>query len=210
VAVSLSTDQLLTWLLLYGYPILFLAVLAASVGLPIPANLLLLAAGGFVAEGEFALLPTVLLILTAALLGDALTFGVVRWAGAAAVHRHGARLGLGPARLEEVRGRFGRWLGLSVFLTRWLFTPLSLPATVVAGASRYPVGAFALCAVTGETLWAGGYVGLGYLFGESWSGILDTVRESAGLLAGLGVAGGAGALLALTLRAQRASSPARE
>jgi len=204
--VSLSSDQLLTWLLVYGYPILFLAVLAAAVGLPIPANLLLVAAGGFVADGELDLLPTLLLVLGAALLGDALTFAIVRWAGAGAVHRHGQRVGLGPDRLAAVRGRFGRWVGLSVFLTRWLVTPLSLPATVVAGISQYPVGSFAACVVTGEVLWVAAYVGLGYAFGDSFSGIIDAVQESKGLLAGLGLAATALALLAVVLRAQREST----
>ena len=207
--MSLATDQLLTWLIVYGYPVLFLVVLAAALGLPIPANLLLLAAGGFVAEGELELLPTVLLVLSAALLGDGITFGLVRWAGAAAVHRHGQRVGLNPARLDAVRQRFGRWMGLSVFLTRWLVTPLSLPATVVAGVGQYPVSSFAASVVTGEALWTAGYVGLGYLFGESWSGILDTVQESKGLLAGLGLAAAALALLTFVLRSQRPSSPAR-
>jgi membrane-associated protein len=202
--VSLATDQLLTWLLLYGYPILFAVVLAGSIGLPMPTNLLVLAAGGFVAEGELDLVAVVALVLSAAVLGDAAAYLLARWAGEEVVHRHGGRVGLGPARLAAARGRFGRWLGLSVFVTRWLVTPLALPATVVAAVSRYPAPRFAAAAVGGEALWTLAYVGLGYVFGESWSGVADWVQDSAGLLAGLGVAGIAAALLWLLLRARPA------
>jgi membrane protein DedA with SNARE-associated domain len=201
--MSLSSDQLLTWLLLYGYPTLFGVVLLGSIGVPIPVNALVLAAGGFVATGELDLLPVVLVVLAAALLGDCLVYAVGRWAGEAAVHRHGARFGLGPARLAAVRARFTAWEGAAVFLTRWLLTPLAFPTSILAGASAYPALGFASYAALGEALWTGVYVGVGYVFGASWSGISDTVQDSAGLLAGLGIAALALALLWLLRRSQR-------
>jgi membrane protein DedA with SNARE-associated domain len=65
------------------------------------------------------------------------------------------------------------------------------------------VAAFALWAVAGELIWTAAYVGLGYLFGDSWSGILETVQDSAGLIAGLGLTAVAVPLLIALLRARR-------
>jgi membrane-associated protein len=184
----LFSDQLLTWLLLYGYPLLFAVVLVGSLGAPIPNNILILAAGGLAAEGDLELPIVLAVVFGAAILGDLAVFAVCRRLGEHAVVRYGARVGLTRDRLAAARTRFGTWVGLSVFLTRWLLTPLALPAGVLAGIGRYSASAFVGCAVAGELLWTAGYVGVGYLFGESWSGILDTASDSAGLVAALGVA----------------------
>jgi membrane-associated protein len=193
--VTLSTDQLLTWLLLYGYPVLFGAVLAGSLGVPIPNNLLILAAGGFAAEGDLDLVLVLVVVFVAAILGDAVVFAAAWSLGERAVVRYGARVGLTEARLAATRRRLGAGVGLSVFMTRWLLTPLALPAGVLAGIGRYPPPAFVVCAVAGEALWTGAFVGLGYAFGESWSGILDIVQDSIGVVLGLALAAGALGLL---------------
>src|SRR5262245_32463993 len=99
--MTLSTDQLLTWLLQYGYPVLFGTVLAGSLGLPIPNNLLILAAGGLAAEGDLDLAVVLTVVFVAAILGDALVFGLAWWLGEHAVVRHGARVGLTEARLSS-------------------------------------------------------------------------------------------------------------
>ena len=41
------TDQLLAALTLYGLPVLFVVVLVASIGVPFPLSLVLVAAGSF-------------------------------------------------------------------------------------------------------------------------------------------------------------------
>lgn len=199
----IGTDQLLTWMLLYGYPVLFGVVLIGALGVPVPANLTLLAAGGFVAQGELELLPVVGLVFAAAVIGDCALYGVALLGGERLVHRHGSRIGLGPERLAAARARTGGWMSLSVFMTRWLLTPLAVPTAVVAGLSRHHAAAFVASVAAGELLWVGLYVGLGYFFGESWPSILDWVQDSAGLVAGIGLAAVAGGLLVWLLRPQR-------
>lgn len=185
--MSFSIDQLLAWLLIYGYPFLFFAVLVSALGAPLPANILLLAAGGFVAQGSLELWKVLGLVLFAAILGDCVLYWVFRWAGETLVRRHGHYIGVGSRRLDTVRIRFGSWVGLNVFFTRWLLTPFALPATVLAGISHYPVLRFAGLVFAGESLWTGGFVALGYIFGESWSSLMDTVTDSIGLVTGIGI-----------------------
>jgi membrane protein DedA with SNARE-associated domain len=178
-------DALLTALLVYGYPVLFAAVLVGALGVPVPAGVLILAAGGLAADGELEL-PLVLgLALAAAVLGDLGSFALARALGHAALARHGWRVGLGPATLAAARRRAGAWTGRSVFLTRWLATPVALPTTVVAAVAGYPVRSFAAMSVAGEAIWVGGYGGAGYLLGGAWPALVDAAADAAGLGAGV-------------------------
>jgi membrane-associated protein len=205
--VSLSTDGLLTAILVYGYPVLFGIVLAGSLGVPIPTDLMLLAAGGFVASGDLDLVTVLLLVFVAAVAGDCVVFLVARWLGHEAVTRHGARFGLGAERLAHAQTRLGAWVGAGVFLTRCLLTPLSLPTTVLAAVGRYPFGVFALIAAFGEAVWTAAYVGVGYLFGESWSALGDWISDKAGLIGGLCLAGVALAALVWLVRSREDGAP---
>ncbi len=204
--MSLSSDQLLTWLLVYGYPVLFLTVLLGSLGVPLPVSLLVLAAGGFVADGDMDLMVVLLVVFGSAVMGDCIVYGAARWAGQEAVERHGSRIGLGAERLAAVRARFGTWLGLAIFMTRWLLTPLALPTSLVAGVSRYPLAQFATYVVVGELIWSSVYVSIGYVFGQSWQSISETVQDSAVLLAGLAITAIALGLLYVVLRGQRTAA----
>ena len=200
--MTLSVDQLLAWLLIYGYPFLFFAVLISALGAPLPANILLLAAGGFIAQGSLDLWTVLGLVFFAAILGDCVLYMVSRWAGETLVQRHSHRIGLGASRLDAARTRFGAWVGLSVFVTRWLLTPFAMPATVLAGISNYPVIRFAGVVFVGELLWTGGFVAIGFVFGESWSSVMETVSDSVGLIAGLGITGAAVWLLVAQMQSR--------
>jgi membrane-associated protein len=192
-------DQLLTLLLVHGYPILFAVVLIGALGVPLPISVVALAAGGLAAEGELALAPVFGLTLVGAVAGDCASFGAARWAGEAAVARHGARVGIGPARLAAARRRLAGWTGAGVFLTRWLLTPLALPANVVAALTGFPIAGFAAVSLAGELVWTTTYVGLGYAFGRSWPALLDALDDYSGVAAGLALAA-VGLIAAASLR----------
>jgi membrane protein DedA with SNARE-associated domain len=66
---------------------------------------------------------------------------------------------------------------------------------------------FLTCVVAGEALWVGLFVGLGYLFSDSWPGILETVQDSVGIVLGLALMAAAlGLLLFVGRRGSAASS----
>jgi membrane-associated protein len=94
-------------------------------------------------------------------------------------------------------------MSLSLFMTRWLLTPLAMPTAVVAGLSGHRPAAYAASVAAGELVWTLLYIGLGYFFGASWPAVLAWVGDGAGLVAGLGVAAVAVALL---IRVNRAAS----
>ena len=60
------SEQLLAWLLTYGLLALAPVLTGAALGLPLPASLILLAAGAFAGQGEFALPPLLIIGVVAA------------------------------------------------------------------------------------------------------------------------------------------------
>ncbi|MDD2309402.1 MAG: hypothetical protein PHH91_07445 [Desulfuromonadaceae bacterium] len=69
VAMSFA-DRLLAAILLYGLPAIFGVTLIAAVGAPLPTNLMLVAAGSFAEQGEMTLWQVIIVVSTAAVLGD--------------------------------------------------------------------------------------------------------------------------------------------
>src|SRR5260221_1084076 len=66
----------------YGYPVLWLIIFMAAVGLPLPASLVLLAAGAFAAHGYFniAMLVVITIIPSSCGRNQANLIGI-RWGG---------------------------------------------------------------------------------------------------------------------------------
>src|SRR5262249_6501908 len=160
---------LLTLVLLYGYPVVAGVVFVACLGMPLPVEPLLLAAGAFAADGDLSLALLLVLVAGCATSGDCIGYGLGRRLGYAALEGHGRRVGVSPARLGSAHGFLRRWTGLGVFITRWLLTPLGVPVNLLAGATRFPLLTFLVFDLAGETLWGAIYLLLGYEFGANWT-----------------------------------------
>lgn len=171
--MSLS-DYLLATLGVYGLPVLFCALLVGSAGVPLPASLLLVAAGSFVEQGELDLWPVLALSAAGAVVGDQIGYALGRWGGRRLARRLGRFVG-GEEKIESAEAWLKRREGLGVFLSRWLLTPLGPVVNLTAGASGYSWPRFIVYDVLGEALWVALYVLLGKLFS-------DRVQEMSELL----------------------------
>jgi membrane-associated protein len=206
--MSEVASALLAWLIDYSYPVVALTVLVAALGVPLPSTAVVLAAGGIAADGDPNPVALAGVVLAAALAGDLLSYAVWRWGGGTALERFGPRVGLTPERVAPLERRFERWGGLLILSTRCVLTGLAAPTNLVAGAGGYPVGHFALYALAGEAIWAGGLVGLGWWYGANWVALLDYLSDAATALTALAVAAGLGYALVRLLR-QKPAEPAR-
>jgi membrane-associated protein len=159
------TNEILAALVQYGLPALFGVVLVASTGLPLPATLLLIAAGSFVQQGSFNYWPVVGLGILAAVLGDHLGYFVGRWGGQW-LNRQLARWAGGAARLAAADQAARRWGGLGIFLSRWLLTPVGPAVNLSSGIAAYPWPHFFWYDLAGEILWVNGYVSIGRIFSD--------------------------------------------
>jgi len=159
----------------YGLPVLAGVILLASLGGPLPATLLLLTAGTFVAQGELPVWWVIGLATAAAVAGDLGGYALGRWGSQPLVARVSRWTG-GQDHIAAAEQLARRWGGAGVFLSRWLVTPLGPVANLTSGMARYPLLAFLGFDVVGELLWVTGYVSLGRIFGDH----IETVSTALG------------------------------
>ncbi len=195
------TDWLLALVPTYGLWLIAASTFASCVALPIPASILMLAAGGFVASGDLVLGQVILAALSGAVIGDQIGFWLGRRGGAALVDRlSGGPRGrlIGKARsLIERRG------ALAVFFSRWLFSPLGPYINLIGGAMRQSWGSFTLWAILGEALWCMIYILAGRAAGGNLTAASDMLASVLGLVAtGTVVAGLGWWLLRLARRGE--------
>jgi membrane-associated protein len=151
----------------YGYPVLWLIIFMAAVGLPLPASLVLLAAGAFAAHGYFNIALLIGITIIASSCGDNAGYFIGRRWGSKTLHWLGQ-----PRRLQLISARtitrshlyFKCKGGWAIFFSRFLFSALGGVMNLLAGAERYPYRHFLLYDLAGETL--GGIIplSLGFAF----------------------------------------------
>lgn len=174
------SDYLLSGLIVYGPPVLALALFIGALGLPVPGTLIVIAAGAFVRQEVFSLLIVAGWGLLGVVLGDSLSYGI-GYFGGRWVDR---RFGESPS-WRNAQSTFRRRGGLAIYLTRFLLTPLAVPTNLIAGGSGYPFWRFLSYDLAGELTWFVLYGSLGYAFGSQWELISQFASDFSGLLVGL-------------------------
>lgn len=190
------TDWLLALVPTYGLWLLAAATFLSCLALPIPASILMLAAGGFVAAGDLPLIGTLAAAVVGASLGDQLGYLGGRRGGARLL----AWLGSRAAPVEKARALLERRGSIAVFLSRWLVSALGPYVNLAAGAAGLSWARFTLWGVLGESVWTGLYVGLGYGFTGNLAAASDLALTILGFAGAAAVAIGLGYWLFTILR----------
>lgn len=175
-------EQLLQLVLTFGPAMLVPVVAVAAAGFPLPTTIMLLGAGAFAGAGQLSLGALIISAIAGAVLGDNVGYWIGWTGGTSALARWGGRLKLTPSAIERVERRFFRWASLSIFLTRFLLTPLGPVVNIVAGTSRYTFRRFLLWDVAGEAVWVLLYVSLGFAFGANWDLLANLLGSTTSLL----------------------------
>ncbi|MGB0085475.1 MAG: DedA family protein [Rhodomicrobiaceae bacterium] len=162
------SDEVLTALLVYGYPALGLTLLLGAIGLPLPDGVATTVAGSLASQGRIDWFWAVTIVVTSSVLGDTVGYGLGRLLDQKFLDRHGHWLGLTATRRARVQSLFDRWGLLAVFITRTFMSYLSSIASLLAGFSRYRLPKFLATAFVGRLVWTAGYFGLGYGIGADW------------------------------------------
>lgn len=178
------SDFLLTQIINYGAPILGAIAFVSALGIPLPATLVVIAAGAFSREGFLPWHTTALIALTCVVLGDCTGYATGYYLRGPALNRLGNSVQW--ARAERF---FQRWGGMSVFLTRFLVTGIASPVNVMAGMGNISFRTFLFYDVSGEAIWIFGYGGLGYLFGSQWEVASEFMSNFGTLILGLAILG---------------------
>ena len=149
----------------HAFSLLFAAVLANQAGVPLPVVPLLVAAGALSAHAGTGMVPSILVTVVAALVADAIWYGLGRWRGREALQTMARLLRRSAPYVDHAEDRF-RDHQLA-FLFGGRFVPELNPiAAGMAGAMRMRPMRYSAIAIASALAWAGGWTGAGYALGN--------------------------------------------
>lgn len=188
-------NAIVQFLLKHGYSVLFAAVFARQIGLPLPAPLFLLAAGALAAGRGFSLVPALGLAVIACVLADWAWYEAGRQWGERVLHFiH--RFAPDPEAADQKSKKVFALHGPQLLLVAKFVPGLDAIAPILAGASRTSRFRFLAFETIGASLWSTAYTGLGYIFSNDLDRAAAYVGRAGTLLAAV-------ALVALTMYAGR-------
>ena len=167
------------FLLRHGYAVLLGWVFLEQAGMPVPSIPLLLAAGALAGAGHLNLGISLLACLAAAVSADTAWYQLGRTKGIKVLQLL-CRISLEPdSCVRRTEGVFEKQGAKSLLFAK--FVPgLGTVATPLAGIFQMRFQKFLLFDSLGTLLWAGGFLGLGYVF----SGQIERIAEEAARLGG--------------------------
>ncbi|MCL4271359.1 MAG: DedA family protein [Anaerolineales bacterium] len=174
------SDFLLTQVINYGAPLLWVVVFIGGLGIPLPCTVLVIAAGAFARQDILPWHTTALVSILSVVIGDSLSYSFGYYASQRVIGRFG-----GSPRWLEAEQAFQKWGPLSIFFSRFLVTAIALPVNLISGTTRYPFRKFIVYDALGEIVWIFGYGGLGYLFGSQWEVVSEFLSDFGGLVLGV-------------------------
>jgi len=156
--------ELLHYLEEYGLAALGLILFLESMGLPLPGESLLIAAGALAGEGKFNPWEVGAVAVMAAVVGDNLGYAIGRWAGRPFLLRRGSRIGITAERFAKVERLLERQGWIIVAGARFVVLLRQLNG-LVAGAAGMSWHRFLLANVAGAIVWVALWVVLAYELG---------------------------------------------
>jgi membrane protein DedA with SNARE-associated domain len=184
----------------YGYGAAFAAVMVEGMGIPTPGQTLLMAGALEAAEGRMSIALLLILVTTAATVGNSIGYAIGRWGGRRALNK----LNVNPQRQQRLDDLFKRRGGVVILLARFLDGLRQLNG-IVAGVLQMPWWTFTAYNVAGAVLWTCSW-GLGtYYLGRDIHFIAAFFHRHRPLLLVLGGVAFA-ALLVYLLRSRKVSS----
>lgn len=193
--ISGTGDDVVSAVLVYGYPALALMLLLGALGVSLPAGLAMVVAGSLAARGQMHWTALAAVATVASLAGDLAGYAIGRGLGNVFPNRWGRWLGLTPSRRARAERLFYRWGAASILLSRSLVSALGSAVNLVAGAGRYRLVAFLGYGLAGRVLWTALYMGLGYFTTGALDPAADFLKHLTGLLVALALVAGSGAAL---------------
>src|SRR6266852_2110267 len=171
--------SVLEFLLRHGYVVLLAWVFGEQIGLPVPSLPLLLAAGALAGTGHLNFFACLSICIFAAVSADSIWYALGRFKGIK-VLQFLCKISLEPdSCVRRTEGIFSKQGARSLLLAKFL-PGLSTVAPPLAGIFHMRPRRFLLFDALGSLLWAGTFLGLGYLF----SGQIERVAEHLASLGG--------------------------
>ena len=171
---------LLTWVISYGPPVIAVILLLGGIGFPVPASLLVIAAGAFSQQGVLDPITACITGFLAVIAGDSISYLIGKRATGLVTPRM-----VSEANFVRAGNLFEKFGGGMIVVTRSILSALALPTNLIAGSSEYPFSKYLAFDMAGELVWIVGYGSLGYVFGAEWETISDFLSNMGGFLAAI-------------------------
>lgn len=150
-------------LLQHGYLFVFGYVLTVGIGLPIPADPLLLLMGALVGDHHYSFMPSLVSAVVGALIGDVVWYEIGRFRGRSVLALL-CKVTLEPDTcVRKTESAFAKGGGSALLVAK--FVPgMSLLSVSLAGVSKMDYWRFLAADAAGCVLWASAYLVVGQIF----------------------------------------------
>lgn len=165
----------------YGLYVVFGVVVLACLGGPLPASMIVLAAGSFAAAGDLVLWQVFAIAFVAFVAGDQLAYTIANKAGPKLLDRfrRNKKMAALIGRSEDMLQSKG---GSAVLISHTIASPTCPYVCYLCGAGGMPYPAFSLFAITGAAIWTLAYVSLGYYFADQLTQVSTILSKIFGFL----------------------------
>lgn len=170
----------------FFYPGLLGILIIASLGLPIPEDIPLIAAGVILRlQPETARWDlTILTALVGIMSGDLVLYTVGRWWGRDVVKHRSVAWLISPALFARAERSFHRWGGWFCFFGRFI-VGIRAVMCMTAGATHFPYWRFFLADFCGALLSVPFFIWLGWFFAYTLSDLFRWIAEAQGIAIGI-------------------------
>ena len=168
----------------WGYLAVGFTLFAENIGIPLPGQLVLIAAALYAPSGELNIYGVVAVAIIASVLGSATGYAVGLYGGRPLAERFGKYVLLTPDRLDRVEKFFARRGWLVVLFGRFI-EGVRQASAIIAGLSDMTFKRFMTFTTAGAALWVTAWA----IVGETAGDHITTISRYLGYVAaGLGVA----------------------
>lgn len=172
-----DVQELLKLLLEHGsLVVIVLALIVAGLGVPVPEDIMLFAAGVLVHRGEISYVSALIGCAIGVFIGDTTIFLIARRLGPAALARRPLRWVITPERRALVEEKFAKHGSVIVFMGRHM-AGLRAPIFAMAGMHHMSITKFWLWDGLGLCVSAPVVIGIGWWFADNLDNALDVLKR---------------------------------
>jgi undecaprenyl-diphosphatase len=144
----------------------------AFIGLIAPGEAAVIVGGVVAGQGDIDIRLLIGIVWVAAFAGDSLSYYIGKRLGRGFLVKHGPKLQISEARLEQVEHYMNEHGGKTILIGRFIGLVRAL-APFIAGSSRMAYRRFLPYDIIGSGLWAAAFCMLGYVFSNNLSKVIN-------------------------------------
>lgn len=163
----------------WGYLAVGFSLFIENIGVPLPGQLVLIAAALYAPSGQLNIYAVVVVAIAASILGSAVGYAVGEFGGRPLAERYGKYVLLTPARLQRVEKFFAERGTVVVLLGRFV-DGVRQACAIIAGLSDMTFKHFMAATSAGAVLW----VTVWAIVGETAGDHITTISKYVGYVAG--------------------------